>query len=70
MNVGNRSSVVEGKVLDLPFLGNLLQVEISRPFNPQLLETTSFDMNRLQPDEQVQKLVITHSMSILLMHRS
>lgn len=45
--------MVEGKVLDLPFLGNLLQVEISRPFNPQLLETTSFDMNRLQPDEQV-----------------
>lgn len=53
MNVGNRSPVIEGKVLDLPFLGNLLQVEISKPFNPQLLETTSFDMNRLQPDEQV-----------------
>ncbi|KAI7876339.1 DUF1630-domain-containing protein, partial [Lichtheimia hyalospora FSU 10163] len=53
MNIANWSSVEEGKVLDLPFLGNLLQVEISRPFNPQLLETTSFDMNRLQPDEQI-----------------
>ncbi|KAI9316897.1 hypothetical protein BX666DRAFT_2027704 [Dichotomocladium elegans] len=53
MNIVNWGPALEGKVLDLPFLGNLLQVEISRPFEPQLLETTSFDMNHLQPDVQI-----------------
>ncbi|KAI8137898.1 hypothetical protein BJV82DRAFT_328797 [Fennellomyces sp. T-0311] len=53
MNIAHWGAVIEGKVLDLPFLGQLLQVEISRPYEPQLLETTSFDMKKLQPDMQI-----------------
>ncbi|KAL0093744.1 hypothetical protein F4703DRAFT_1730783 [Phycomyces blakesleeanus] len=52
MNIANWLSPVEGQVFDLPFLGNLLQVELHQPFKPQLLETTPFDMNKLQPDLQ------------------
>lgn len=40
-------------MLDLPFLGNIFQVEISSPYKPQLLETTSFNMSKLEPDTQV-----------------
>ncbi|KAI7868331.1 hypothetical protein BDF14DRAFT_1795470 [Spinellus fusiger] len=43
----------EGSVIDLPFLGHLLQVELQQPFKPQLLETTPFDMNKMQPDLQI-----------------
>ncbi|KAI7849747.1 hypothetical protein BDC45DRAFT_593265 [Circinella umbellata] len=56
MNIAHwyiRGPVIEGKVLDLPFLGQLLEVEISRPYEPQLLETTSFDMGKLQPEMQI-----------------
>ncbi|OAD78975.1 hypothetical protein PHYBLDRAFT_141032 [Phycomyces blakesleeanus NRRL 1555(-)] len=53
MNIANWLSPVEGQVFDLPFLGNLLQVELHQPFKPQLLETTPFDMNKLQPDLQI-----------------
>ncbi|KAG2227478.1 hypothetical protein INT45_007504 [Circinella minor] len=53
MNIAHWGPVIEGKVLDLPFLGQLLEVEISRPYEPQLLETTSFDMGKLQPEMQI-----------------
>ncbi|KAI8647391.1 hypothetical protein BD408DRAFT_335106 [Parasitella parasitica] len=52
MNIAQWKSPHEGKVIDLPFLGRLLQVELPTPFKPQLLETTPFDMNKLQPDVQ------------------
>lgn len=48
-----RKAPRDGKVIDLPFLGRLLQVELPTPFKPQLLETTPFDMNKLKPDVQV-----------------
>lgn len=53
MNISQWTAPEEGQVLDLPFLGRLLQVELPSPFKPQLLETTPFDMNKLQPDIQV-----------------
>ncbi|CAO3646850.1 unnamed protein product [Cunninghamella blakesleeana] len=40
----------DGHVLDLPFLGHLLEVELPQPLKPQLLETSSFDINKMQPD--------------------
>ncbi|ORX62074.1 DUF1630-domain-containing protein [Hesseltinella vesiculosa] len=43
----------DGAVMDLPFLGHLLQVELPQSRKPQLLETTGFDMNRMQPDLQI-----------------
>lgn len=49
----DRSEPEEDKVLDLPFLGRLLQVELPTPFKPQLLETAPFDMNKLVPEIQV-----------------
>jgi hypothetical protein len=53
MNITQWKSPKDGKVLDLPFLGKLLQVELPTPLKPQLLETTPFDMNKLKPDIQV-----------------
>ncbi|KAI7898126.1 uncharacterized protein BX663DRAFT_525807 [Cokeromyces recurvatus] len=53
MNIVHWPSPEDGKVLDLPFLGRLLQVELPTPFKPQLLETTPFDMNKLKPDIQI-----------------
>jgi hypothetical protein len=54
MNIAQWTTPEDNKILDLPFLGRLLQVELPTPFKPQLLETTPFDMNKLQPDTQVQ----------------
>ncbi|KAG2213794.1 hypothetical protein INT46_005249 [Mucor plumbeus] len=53
MNIAQWKSPHDGKVIDLPFLGRLLQVELPTPFKPQLLETTPFDMNKLKPDIQI-----------------
>ncbi|CAO3664462.1 unnamed protein product [Rhizopus stolonifer] len=53
MNIVQWASPEEGKILDLPFLGRLLQVELPTCLKPQLLETTPFDMNKLQPDLQI-----------------
>lgn len=53
-----RGSPEEGKVLELPFMGRLLQVELPTSLKPQLLETTPFDMNRLQPDLQVMSIYL------------
>ncbi|EIE82690.1 hypothetical protein RO3G_07395 [Rhizopus delemar RA 99-880] len=52
MNIVQWAYPEEGKILDLPFLGRLLQVELPTSLKPQLLETTPFDMNKLQPDLQ------------------
>ncbi|CAO3589267.1 unnamed protein product [Absidia cylindrospora] len=43
----------DGHILDLPFLGHLLEVELPQPGKPQILETSNFDMNKMQPDIQV-----------------
>ncbi|RCH79438.1 Protein dennd6a, partial [Rhizopus stolonifer] len=43
----------EHRVLDLPFLGRLLQVALPTPLEPQLLETSPFDMNKFKPDLQI-----------------
>ncbi|OAD08367.1 hypothetical protein MUCCIDRAFT_136814 [Mucor lusitanicus CBS 277.49] len=53
MNIAQWYTPRDGKVIDLPFLGRLLQVELPTPFKPQLLETTPFDMNKLKPDVQI-----------------
>ncbi|GAN09945.1 DUF1630-domain-containing protein [Mucor ambiguus] len=53
MNIAQWKAPCDGKVIDLPFLGRLLQVELPTPFKPQLLETTPFDMNKLKPDVQI-----------------
>jgi hypothetical protein len=53
MNIVQWAYPEEGKILDLPFLGRLLQVELPTSLKPQLLETTPFDMNKLQPDLQI-----------------
>ncbi|KAG1174163.1 hypothetical protein G6F70_005174 [Rhizopus microsporus] len=53
MNIAQWGSPEEGKVLELPFMGRLLQVELPTSLKPQLLETTPFDMNKLQPDLQI-----------------
>ncbi|KAG2195921.1 hypothetical protein INT47_002694 [Mucor saturninus] len=53
MNIAQWQSPRDGKVLDLPFLGKLLQVELPTPLKTQLLETTPFDMNKLKPDIQI-----------------
>ncbi|CAO3643784.1 unnamed protein product [Mucor fragilis] len=53
MNIAQWKAPRDGKVIDLPFLGRLLQVELPTPFKPQLLETTPFDMNKLKPDVQI-----------------
>lgn len=53
MNIAQWVTPEDGKVLDLPFLGRLLQVELPTPLKPQLLETTPFDMNKLKPDIQI-----------------
>ncbi|KAI8977647.1 hypothetical protein BDF20DRAFT_821090 [Mycotypha africana] len=53
MNIAQWVAPEEGKILDLPFLGRLLQVELPTAFKPQLLETTPFDMNKLKPDLQI-----------------
>ncbi|KAI8884960.1 DUF1630-domain-containing protein, partial [Backusella circina FSU 941] len=53
MNIVHWSEPEEDKVLDLPFLGRLLQVELPTPFKPQLLETAPFNMNKLVPEIQI-----------------
>ncbi|KAI8384127.1 hypothetical protein BD560DRAFT_346078 [Blakeslea trispora] len=53
MNIAQWASPEDNRILDLPFLGRLLQVELPSPLEPQLLETTPFDMNKLQPDVQI-----------------
>lgn len=53
MNIAQWTAPEDDRILDLPFLGKLLQVELPSPLKPQLLETTPFDMNKLQPDIQV-----------------
>ncbi|CAO3593330.1 unnamed protein product [Absidia cylindrospora] len=54
MNIVNwQTPRMDGYILDLPFLGHLLEVELPQPRKPQLLETSTFDMNRMQPDIQV-----------------
>ncbi|OBZ84794.1 Protein DENND6B [Choanephora cucurbitarum] len=53
MNIAQWASPEDSRILDLPFLGRLLQVELPSPLEPQLLETTPFDMNKLQPDVQI-----------------
>ncbi|KAI8076876.1 uncharacterized protein BX664DRAFT_367385 [Halteromyces radiatus] len=53
MNIANwHAPRMDGHILDLPFLGHLLEVELPQPLKPQLLETSTFDMNRMQPDIQ------------------
>ncbi|PKC76048.1 DUF1630-domain-containing protein, partial [Rhizophagus irregularis] len=42
-----------GNHFDLPFLGNVIQVELSQPNKPQLLETCPFDMANYQPETQI-----------------
>lgn len=61
MNIAQWLTPEDGKILDLPFLGRLLQVELPAPSKPQLLETTPFDMNKLQPDTQVTNRVLSMS---------
>ncbi|ORZ12233.1 hypothetical protein BCR42DRAFT_79445 [Absidia repens] len=54
MNIVNwQSPRNDGHILDLPFLGHLLEVELPQPGKPQILETSNFDMNKMQPDIQV-----------------
>ncbi|KAI8335501.1 hypothetical protein BC941DRAFT_430502 [Chlamydoabsidia padenii] len=54
MNIANWNEPrTDGHILDLPFLGHLLEVELPQPRRPQLLETSTFDMNRMQPDLQI-----------------
>ncbi|KAI8060285.1 hypothetical protein BC940DRAFT_246675 [Gongronella butleri] len=54
MNIANWSlPQYDGTILDLPFLGHLLQVQLPQARKPQLLETSSFDMNKMQPDLQI-----------------
>ncbi|SAM08428.1 hypothetical protein [Absidia glauca] len=51
MNIANWPAPrIDGHILDLPFLGHLLEVQLAQPRKPQLLETSTFDMNRMQPD--------------------
>ncbi|RKP34008.1 hypothetical protein BJ085DRAFT_7708, partial [Dimargaris cristalligena] len=42
-----------GPLVDLPFLGSTLQVELPPPSGHQLLETCAFDMSRLDPSHQI-----------------
>ncbi|KAI8376415.1 uncharacterized protein BYT42DRAFT_574504 [Radiomyces spectabilis] len=53
MNICSWDPPEEGQMLDLPFLGRLLQVDLPQSLQPQLLETSPFDMNRHQPDLQI-----------------
>lgn len=63
MNIAQWIAPDDGKVLDLPFLGRLLQVELPTPLKPQLLETTPFDMNKLKPDIQVNRSRLSYMRS-------
>ncbi|KAF7726420.1 Protein dennd6a [Apophysomyces ossiformis] len=53
MNIAHWDPPVDGQTHDLSFLGHLLQVEIPQLYKPQLLETSPFDMNQLEPDLQI-----------------
>ncbi|KAI8329068.1 hypothetical protein BC941DRAFT_385045 [Chlamydoabsidia padenii] len=60
MNIANwLEPRMDGRILDLPFLGHLLEVQLAHPRQPQLLETSTFDMNRLQPDLHIMASVPT-----------
>ncbi|KAJ2960634.1 hypothetical protein NQZ79_g4043 [Umbelopsis isabellina] len=42
-----------GLSFSLPLLGTVLQVEIPYPHQPQLLETSGFDLNTFKPESQI-----------------
>ncbi|KAF9433461.1 Protein dennd6a, partial [Entomortierella beljakovae] len=44
-----RPPTTEG-LMELPFMGTLLQVQLAKPHQPQLLETSPFDIATYQPD--------------------
>ncbi|CAG8618772.1 5455_t:CDS:10 [Gigaspora margarita] len=52
-DIASWKSPSPSKLIDLPFLGNVIQVEIPQPNKPQLLETCPFDMANYRPDLQI-----------------
>ncbi|CAG8493065.1 24859_t:CDS:10 [Dentiscutata erythropus] len=52
-DIASWKSPCPSKLIDLPFLGNVIQVEIPQPNKPQLLETCPFDMTNYRPDLQI-----------------
>ncbi|CAG8473351.1 12061_t:CDS:2 [Funneliformis caledonium] len=52
-DIASWKSPLPGNHFDLPFLGNVLQVEIPQPNKPQLLETCPFDMANYRPETQI-----------------
>ncbi|CAG8503424.1 6271_t:CDS:2, partial [Cetraspora pellucida] len=52
-DIASWKSPSPSKLFDLPFLGNVIQVEIPQPNKPQLLETCPFDMTNYRPDLQI-----------------
>ncbi|CAG8524328.1 1524_t:CDS:10 [Cetraspora pellucida] len=52
-DIASWKSPSPSKLFDLPFLGNVIQVEIPQPNKPQLLETCPFDMANYRPDLQI-----------------
>lgn len=51
---------VTDTLMELPFMGTLYQVQIAKPHQPQLLETTPFEIATFHPD--------THILSSVPMH--
>lgn len=51
---------VTNTLMELPFMGTLYQVQIAKPHQPQLLETTPFEIATFHPD--------THILSSVPMH--
>ncbi|CAG8519128.1 9974_t:CDS:10 [Racocetra persica] len=52
-DIASWKSPSPSKLFDLPFLGNVIQVEIPQPNKPQLLETCPFDMANYHPELQI-----------------
>ncbi|KAF9984532.1 Protein dennd6a, partial [Modicella reniformis] len=49
-NIGSWKPPVTHSLMELPFMGTLYQVQLAKPHQPQLLETSPFEIATFQPD--------------------
>ncbi|KAF9114598.1 Protein dennd6a [Mortierella sp. AM989] len=52
-NMASWSSPTTDGLMELPFMGSLYQVQLAKPHQPQLLETSPFDIATYQPDTHI-----------------
>ncbi|KAK9763078.1 hypothetical protein K7432_010582 [Basidiobolus ranarum] len=61
-NIASWGPPVPGQTFELPFLGTVVQAEIPLVHKPQLLESSSFNMKTMDPENQILASVVHDAM--------